>query len=101
MESLVRGDCMLDARDWRQLRARASGDQDELRRQVAAADADAVRTGDDGATVEDLDVVSTQRLRVDAAEALDLGEHVVAQRRPVEARVADAPAEAARVVEIL
>ena len=32
---------------------------------------------------------------------VDLGEHIVAQHRPVEIAVADVPAEAARVLQIL
>ena len=53
------------------------------------------------ALVEDLDVVVGQRLGVGALEPADLGQHIVAQHRPVEALLRHVPAEHRRIVEVL
>lgn len=41
-----------------------------------------------------------QRLPVQAAESRHLGEHVVAQRRPVERGAGELPAEASRILQV-
>ncbi len=50
----------------------------------AVGEPDLVGPGDRRALREDLDLVAVEDVGVDAFEPLDLGEHVVAQRRPVE-----------------
>src|SRR3546814_15215927 len=46
-------------------------------------------------------LVVVERLTIKTLEPVDLGEHIVAQHRPVELAVGDVPAELARVVDIL
>ena len=60
-----------------------------------------VGAGQRRALGEDLDLVAVEDVGVDALEPLDLGQHIVAQGRPVELAAADLPAEAARVLQIL
>jgi hypothetical protein len=60
-----------------------------------------MRSPDLSAAVDDLDACLLQIGAIDPLEAADLPIHVADQGRPIEARLADAPAEAFRVVEIV
>ena len=83
-------------------RMRAGGDQDGAGADLGAVvERDLVGAGHGRALGDDLDLVALEYVVVDALEPLDLGEHVVAQDRPVELALADVPAEAARVLEVL
>jgi hypothetical protein len=67
----------------------------------SSPDSRAVRSGDDRVSAQNLDIVILERLLIQPAEARDFGQHVVAQRRPIELRVPELPAEAARVLQVL
>jgi hypothetical protein len=60
-----------------------------------------VGAGDGGALVVEVDLVVLEDAAVDGLDPVDLGQHVVAQGRPVEVALGDVPAEAAGVGEIL
>ena len=53
------------------------------------------------ALVENLDAVIGQRVGIGLLQPPDLGQHIVAQHRPVEAAVRNVPAEHRGVVQIL
>ena len=74
-------------------------DDDPLGTVANAADLDLVGADDARPPADQLDAGARQELAVDGIEAADLGAPVRLQRLPVEARGADAPAEAVRFLE--
>ena len=94
---------MLDARRCRASTGRAPGrDQDLVGGDfLAARQPDRVGTGQRRALVEDRHVVVGERVGVGALEPADLGQHIVAQHRPVEALGRHVPAEHRGIVEVL
>ena len=84
-------------------RPRAGGDQDLVggdRRGPTPAAPDSARSST-ARSWKIVDIVVGQRLGVGAFEPADLGQHIVAQHRPVEALFRHVPAEHRRVVEVL
>ena len=101
MERVVRGDAELRAGNLRNVRTGSRGDQDDSRAELAFADAHCIGPQDDCTPLQDLHVVIRQRLRIQAAEALDLVQHIVPQCPPVELRATDLPTEAPGILQIL
>jgi hypothetical protein len=103
VEYFVAGDAMLCAGEGGDSRARTDRDEDALGSLFGPiAQADAMRAGDDGALVDDLDAVVLQRLGIGAVDPVDLLQHVVAQRLPVErALIGHLPAETLGVLQVL
>ncbi len=101
VEDLVRGDAELGPRQIGHERARAGRDQDLVGGDRRLAQPDRMRVEQFGVAVVQRDVMARQRRLVDAVQPVDLGQDIVAQRRPVEAPVAERPAEAARVDQVL
>ncbi len=84
------------------LRPGAGRDEDIFRGdELSTRQAQLVRPLDGRALAEDSDLVVVERLRVEPLEPVDIGEHMVAQHRPVEGEVRHIPAEAARVLDVL
>ena len=101
MERLVRADRMFGALAFGHARARAGGDQDGFRgHDLAARQRDFVRAGDLGALLEDRHLVAFERVGIGALDPLDVVQHIVSQRDPVEGRVLGRPAEIARVLQV-
>ena len=82
-------------------RPAAGGDDDALGRVAHAADLDLMRADDARASAQDRDPGADEQLAVDAVQARDLLGAVGLQRRPVEGRPGNAPAEAVRFLEAL
>ena len=102
VEHLVRGDAVLGAGHVGDDRMGAGGDEDGRGAQFGAVgQSDLVGSGDGRPLGEDLDVVAVEDVGVDAFEPLDLGQHIVAQGRPVEGAALDLPAEPGGVLQIL
>src|SRR5262245_4568682 len=101
MEGFVRGDAELCARFVGEDRRRARRDQDNVGGDALAGDLDRVRIDEDGARLGQRDAGLRQQLLVDAVEAVDLLVLAGDQRRPVEARALDGPAEVAGILEVL
>src|SRR3546814_19849 len=100
-ERLVRRDDVLPAGDVRQPRPAAGRDEDIFRRDDPAADPDGVRILDGGAVLDHRAAGIGQKSVVDLVEAADLPVLVRDQLRPVEAALADRPAVALGVAEVL
>jgi hypothetical protein len=100
VKRLVGGDRVAASRDVGNRGPGAGGDEDVLRREPAAADLHGVRVCDGGAPAQDLDARERQRPLVDAVQARDFLVLVREQRRPIEARLADGPAEARGNLEV-
>ncbi len=82
-------------------RAGAGGDQDGFRgHDLAARQRDLMRAGDLGAFLEDRHLVAFERVGIGALDPLDILQHIVAQRDPVEGRILGRPAEIARVLQV-
>ena len=101
MEDLVGGDAKLGALHIGHQRPRAGGDQDALRRDALAADIERVRIDEGRPGLEHRHLVAVERVQIDAVQPVDLAQHIVAQRRPVERLALDLPAEAPRIDQIL
>ena len=62
---------------------------------------DGVRVSENALALQEMDLVPAQDAAVDALEAIELAVLRLDQRRPVEAGAIDAPAEAARILELV
>src|SRR3546814_8343798 len=83
MEHFIRGDAMLGPRKMGYDRPSAGCDQDFAGGdRLARAEQHLMRPGDGRPLVDDLDLIVAERLGVETFEPRDLGEHIVAQRRP-------------------
>ena len=102
MERLVRADRMFGTLAFGHARACAGGDQYGLcGHDLAAGQRDFMRAGDLGTLLEDRHLVAFERVGIGALDPLDVLQHIVAQRDPVEGRVLGRPAEIARVLQVL
>ena len=101
VEDLVRADRELGARHFRRNRPASGGDDDVRGAMANAVDLDFVRADELGPAADHGRSGAFEQLAVDAVEAADLRGAARLQGRPVEARRADAPAEAACLGEAL
>ncbi len=102
MERLVAGDAQLMPGARGNVRPRAGAYEDDIRGLLrAVGQGDLVRAGDGGALLDDLDLVAFERLAIEPVEPVDLGEHVVAQRLPVEHAVFGGPPKGLRILQVL
>jgi hypothetical protein len=100
-ERLVGRDRVLRAGNRRHLRPGAGRHQDVFRHPAAAVDLDRVRVDEARATAQDLDAGVGEQALVYAVQPRDLPVLVGDQRRPVEPRLADRPAEIRRVMHVV
>lgn len=91
-ERLVGGDRVFLARNLRHLRPAAGGDENVPGAEALAVHLDAVRVEQAGVAFEKGHPAVHQQVAIDAVEAVDLAVLVADQGRPVEARLAGAPA---------
>src|SRR3546814_6523697 len=68
---------------------------------LARAEQHLMRPGDGRPLADDLDLIVAERLGVETFEPRDLGEHIVAQRRPVKFAIGHLPAKAPCILQIL
>src|SRR3546814_1482065 len=100
MEHFIRGDAMLGPRKMGYDRPSAGCDQDFAGGdRLARAEQHLMRPGDGRPLADDLDLIVAERLGVETFEPRDLGEHIVAQRRPVKFTIGHLPAKAPRSEE--
>src|SRR5690606_30721058 len=100
MEHLVGVGGMFDTRDVRALRPAAHGNQDVLGAVAYAGHVDMVGIDQPCVPFEQLHATVHQQVAVDAIETLDFTILVADQRRPVETRLLDLPAETRRQAEV-
>ena len=98
---LVGGDAKLGTRDLGNERPRPGGDKDVAGGIVPAIDGNGMRIDEAGVAMQRRHLVAVEGGLVQAVEPVDLGQHIVTQRRPVETLAADLPAVALRIDEIL
>jgi hypothetical protein len=99
VEHLVRTHGMLGARHLRQQRVAAGGHQDVPGLPPGPVDVDLVRRHDAGASTHERGAGAFEHRFVDAVQTCDLRRAIALEQRPVEARRAGGPAEAARFFE--
>ncbi|MCY1359340.1 hypothetical protein D9M69_459050 [compost metagenome] len=100
-EGFVGADGELAAGDVGNLRPAAGGDQDVPGCAALAGDFHRVRVDQPGVAFQQGDAAVHQQIAVDAVEALDLAVLVADQGRPVEASLAQGPAEAFGLFEVI
>src|SRR5690606_9634079 len=100
-EGLVGADGVLATGNVRNLRPAAGGDENALGPVALAIDLDGMAIDDARMAFEQADATVGQQIAVDAVEALDLAVLVGDQRRPVEVRFAQRPAETCGLLEVL
>jgi hypothetical protein len=83
------------------VRLRAGRNADLVGAQFPLVDLCGVGPGEDCPAADHFHLVAGKCLGVQAAESRHFGQHVVAQRRPIEGGVRDGPAEAPRVDQVL
>ncbi len=84
------------------MRTRAGGDENVLcGNGLPTRKLQIVRAGKRSALVEDLDVMIFERIGIDPVEPVDIAQHHVAQRNPVERRLLYMPSELLGVLEVL
>ena len=102
VKHLVRADSMLRTLDRRHDRGCAGGNEDLLGGHfLAACKADRVRSRQLCPLMENRHIVICERLGVRALDTADLGEHVVAEHRPVEPLLRNVPTEHRGILDIL
>ncbi len=93
---------MLMPRTIGHMRPRAGGDQDDARGdRTAIGQPHRLWPGEGRALVEDFHRMAVQRVGIGLVEPVDLGQHIIAQPRPIKAQIGHIPAEIARVRQIL
>src|SRR5512135_94166 len=100
-EHLVRSERERLAWDVRDLRARTGGDENVLRAPAASRDLHGVGIDDNRAPAQDLGARADERALVHRVQARHLPILAGDELRPVECRLADAPAVADRVLEVV
>ncbi|MCH9019225.1 MAG: DUF1549 domain-containing protein [Proteobacteria bacterium] len=100
-ERLVRGDRVLGPGELGHHRPAAGGDEDVPGAMAVVADRDRMGVGEPRVVVDDRDAAVLEHPPVDAVEPRDLVVLVGDQPRPVEAALADRPAEALGVLEVV
>ena len=102
MEHFVGGDAMFRAFNLRDHWPGAGGDQYIFcRDHPAAGELYRMPTGNCRSFSEQPDLVAFQRIAIKALQPVDIGQHIVAQLRPVEIAIGDVPAKTPRVFQIL